>query len=124
MSEKQQKKLLAETQKFVQEGKWDAAIAKWNEIIALPPDSDTKALAYNNRGIAKGSMGDHKGAIADLDRALEINPQLAGGYYNRGNAKGSMGDHKGAIADFDRALEIDPQYADAYNNRGNAKGTT
>ena len=86
------KKLLAEaTLKLVQEGKWDAAIAKWDEIIALLPDSNIKADAYCNRGAAKGRMGDHKGAIADLDRAIEINPQFMMAYNNRGKTKEQHG---------------------------------
>ncbi|MFL0749516.1 MAG: tetratricopeptide repeat protein [Prochlorococcus sp.] len=33
------------------------------------------AFAYNNRGNAKGELGDTKGAIADFNKAIEINPQ-------------------------------------------------
>ena len=121
MSEKQQQKFLDETEKLVQEEKWDAIIAKCNEIIALPPDSSIEAMAYTYRGIAKDEMGDYEGAIADYDRAIEINPQYARAYSNRGITKDNMGGHKGAIADYDRAIEINPQYAGAYNNRGTAK---
>ena len=66
-------------------------------------------------------MGDYEGAIADYDRAIEINPQHANAYNNRGIAKNKMGDYEGAIADYDRAIEINPQYTIAYNNRGNTK---
>ena len=121
MSEKQQQKFLDETEKLVQEEKWDAIIAKCNEIIVLPPDSSIEAMACTYRGIAKDEMGDYEGAIADYDRAIEINPQYAKAHNNRGITKDNMGDYKGAIADYDRAIEINPQYAEAYNNRGTTK---
>ena len=66
-------------------------------------------------------MGDHAAAIADFERALEIDPNLTGTYCNRGNAKNNMGDYAAAIADFDRALEVDSKDAFAHNNRGIAK---
>src|SRR3989344_6946387 len=79
------------------------------------------ALAYNNRGIAKRAKGDLNGAIADYNRALELDPRHANAYINRGYAKQVRGDHDGAITDYNRALKFDPQYALAYNNRGLAK---
>ena len=112
-----------EADKLFQEKKWDAAIVKWDEMMALLPEdaAETKAAVLNNRGNAKSHMGDYKGAIADLDQALKIDPKDAEVYNNRGSAKGRMGDHKGALADYDRAIEINPKDVGAYNNRGNAK---
>ena len=71
--------------------------------------------------VEKGALGDHEGAIADYDKALELNPQYTEAYNSRGNAKYASGDHEGAIADYDKAIECDPQHADAYSNRGSAK---
>ena len=79
------------------------------------------AAAYFYRAYAKGDLGDQQGAIADLSKAIAIDPQDADAYYNRGVAKGDLGDQKGAIADYSKAIAIDPQYADAFNNRCNAK---
>ncbi len=78
-------------------------------------------MAYNNRGLAKAKLSDYKGAIADYDQALQIDPQFAGACNNRGIAKAELSDYKGAIADFEQTLQIDPQLAMAYNNRGRAK---
>ena len=79
-------------------------------------------LAYSYRGIAKFSLGDYKGMLADYDRVIEINSRHAFAYNNRGLAKNALGDHEDAIADYDRAIEITPQDADAHYNRGLAKG--
>ena len=77
--------------------------------------------AYSYRGIAKFSLGDYKGMLADYDRVIEINSRQAFAYNNRGFAKYELGDYTGAFIDYDRALEINPQYTLTYNNRGNAK---
>ena len=79
------------------------------------------APAYSNRGKAKHAKGDLDGAIADFNRALELDPRHASVYYNRGIAKGRMGDLDGAITDFNHAIELDRRFTTAYTNRGIAK---
>ncbi|MBI5395709.1 MAG: tetratricopeptide repeat protein [Verrucomicrobia bacterium] len=71
-------------------------------------------------GYNKQDKGDYDGAIADYNRALELDPKYALAYNNRGLVKSNKGDQDAAIADFDRALELDPKLAFAYNNRGKA----
>ena len=60
-------------------------------------------------------------AIADLDKALELDPKFALAYMNRGNAKIELKQYTEAIADYDKAIELEPNFAPAYTNRGNAK---
>ena len=40
-----------------------------------------------NRGIAKAHLKQYTEAIADLDKAIELDPKLAAAYTNRGVAK-------------------------------------
>jgi tetratricopeptide (TPR) repeat protein/S1-C subfamily serine protease len=93
------------------------AIAICNLILA----KGKKSWAYSNRGLAKSALSDKKGALADHDTAIRINPQYADAYNNRGGVKSELGDKKGEIADYDMAIRINPQFAQAYYNRGNAK---
>jgi len=74
-----------------------------------------------NRGIEKGKNGDLDGAIADFDRAIELNPKDDAPYYNRAQAKRLKKDTAGAIADYTRAIELGSTNPAAYNNRGNAR---
>ena len=79
------------------------------------------ATHYFNQGVEKYEVGNYQGAIADWNKAIEINPQDALAYYNRGLAKYDLGDHQEAIVDYNKAIEINPQYSLAYLNRGAAK---
>ncbi|WP_413314725.1 tetratricopeptide repeat protein [Prochlorococcus sp. MIT 0703] len=72
-------------------------------------------------GTNKNELGDQQEAIADFNKAIAINPQIAPAYNNRGKAKMDLGDNQGAIADYSKAIAINPQYAYAYTNRGSAK---
>jgi tetratricopeptide (TPR) repeat protein len=74
-----------------------------------------------NRGIEKGKQGDLDGAIADFDRAIELNPKDDAPYYNRAQAKRLKKDAAGAIADYTRAIDLGSTNPAAYNNRGNAR---
>jgi tetratricopeptide (TPR) repeat protein len=74
-----------------------------------------------NRGIEKAKNGDLDGAIADFNRAIELNPKDDAPYYNRAQAKRLKNDTAGAIADYTRAIEVGSTNPAAYNNRGNAR---
>src|SRR6185436_1765049 len=58
------------------------------------------APSYNNRGLAKQAKGDLDGAIADFNRAIELDPKLAISYHNRGLAQKAKGDLDGAIPNY------------------------
>lgn len=62
--------------------------------------------------------GDPAAALADLDRAIELDPSYADAYANRGSIRHLLGDYSAALADLDRAIDLDPGLASAYNNRG------
>ena len=86
------------------------------------PDESDEDLV--NRGIEKGKKGDLDGAIADFDRAAELNPKDDAPYYNRAQARRLKNDTAGAIADYTKAIELGSTNPAAYNNRGNARAET
>lgn len=97
-------------------------------LVALPLTSgcanmDTApmdARAYTLRGRAYWKTGQYDQAIAEYNKALEINPRLDLAYYGRGIAYGSKAEYDRAISDFTKAVEIDPRFALAYSLRGSA----
>ena len=99
-------------------GQSATAAAKPSSAASAAEESDEDLV---NRGIEKGKNGDLDGAIADFDRAIELNPKDDAPYYNRAQAKRLKKDTAGAIADYTRAIELGSTNPAAYNNRGNAR---
>jgi len=81
------------------------------------------AGAYHNRGAIRQARGDLRGALADFDAALAMDPRHATTYANRGTARKAAGDLAGARADLDQAVELMPRAAAAaaYHNRGGVR---
>ena len=65
------------------------------------------ADAYNNRGFAYYKLGKHEEAIADYNRAIELQPDYAKAYRNRAEVYRVIGELDKAEADEARADEID-----------------
>ena len=97
--------------------------ASIRDVILFPhlKKHERDAETYIKWGNAKFGQGNLRGAIADYDRAIELNPNYAEAYFLRGVAKVMLGDHDGAIADYDQAIELNPNYAEACFSRGVAK---
>jgi tetratricopeptide (TPR) repeat protein len=81
---------------------------------AQQPQSGTFYLSATDKYL----RGDYKGALADFNQALKLNPNNAVAYQERAGVRFSLSDRIGAIADLDQALRLDPQLALAYAYRG------
>jgi len=57
-------------------------------------------------------------AIADLDRAIELNPDLYPAYLIRGQIYQQLKKPNKALADYNLAIELNPQFSEAYSQRG------
>ena len=98
-------------------GRQQTVIRLANQALSIRPS----AMGYFYRAYAKDDLKDYQGVIADLGKAIVINPQHTISYINRGLAKRILKDYQGAIADYSKAIAINPQRAAPYNNRGIAK---
>jgi tetratricopeptide (TPR) repeat protein len=88
----------------------------------LPVSS--QADSYIIQGNGKFDLGDYKGAIADYNEAIRLNPNASSTYITyslRGSVKYLLGDYEGAIADYNEAIRLNHNYANAYLNRGRSK---
>jgi tetratricopeptide (TPR) repeat protein len=65
-----------------------------------------------------GKFGD---AVADLTRAIELEPKNVDHYANRADARLRIGDSEGALRDASRALDLDPGSYRAYYALGQAR---
>ena len=59
-------------------------------------------------------------AIADYNKAIELDPENFMAYNNRGNARNYLRDYDEALLDFDKSLEINSHH-NTYFNRGVTK---
>ena len=79
------------------------------------------ATNYLNSGVLKLNKGDLDGALADFNKAIELNPKYPNPYDGRGNVESIKSDWNGALTDFNKAIELDPNDVYAYNERGLVK---
>ena len=93
---------------------WNSSLTLWNDTIAKYPS----AIAYNNRGTVQSGPGSTDLALADFNRAIELDPAFAKAYNNRGIAYLTKGILDGALKDFNQTIELQRDFFDAYNNRG------
>lgn len=95
---------------------------QFSEVAKAPAPTTIKADDYFVSANNKNDAGNYRGALADYNQAIAINPNYAPAYYNRGNLKyQNLKDYQGALKDYDRAIAINPVYASAYVNRGSLK---
>jgi tetratricopeptide (TPR) repeat protein len=91
----------------------------WKDAVAIAEAKKPTASDRFASGIQKYRKGDVQGALADFNRAIELDPKYAIAYYGRGFlAVEKLQDLQGALADFNRAIELDPNNAVAYCARG------
>src|SRR5207249_4633592 len=61
---------------------------------------------YNSRGFIENKKGDTDSALADFNRAIQLNPQFAYPHANRAGVKLANRDFDGAIEDCNHAIEL------------------
>ncbi len=83
-------------------------------------DYDNYEDYYSNRAYTKNKIKDYVGAIADVNKAIELSPS-SDFYYRRASYKFKLGDYRGAILDYSIYITSNPEDADKYYYRGNAK---
>ena len=68
-----------------------------------------EAEACVERALAHSRRGDLVTALAELDRALTLDPESAAAFHNRGVTHERLNNYDQAVADYARALERDPR---------------
>jgi len=101
--------LLRRGNELLKEGSYDKAVAEYNRIIQLSPNT---AMAYANRGFAHLKQKNYDKAVSDLSQAILLDPGLADAYHDRGQAYvlKQPRDYAKAVADFEAVLRINPNY--------------
>jgi tetratricopeptide (TPR) repeat protein len=100
---------------------FNGAINDFTEVIRHDPADPKNWEAYAHRGEALRLTGDPAKSLADLNKALELNPNEKEVYINRAWTWADQGNLGKAIADCTEALLRDSRYALAYADRGKFK---
>jgi tetratricopeptide (TPR) repeat protein len=101
----QARALSNEAQTLIDEGRYEEAIAKLDQVIAFGSIDD---IDYTRRASAQGSLANYAAAITDLDRALELAPENWRSQLLRGVFKQRLGQYEAAIADLEGVQRLTP----------------
>ena len=111
---------------LVADGKRTLAPATREELRMLvktvaelpPPASLSQVMQLMLSAQANYVLERYDGALADLNRALELRPDDPVILNNRGVTYSALERHDEALADYNRALELKPDDPEILNNRG------
>ena len=78
------------------------------------------AEAYFRRALSHSHLENYDSALADLNKAIEVDPVLARAYVERGILQTHLGSYERALRDFGEGLTLGAAADDVYYRRGHA----
>jgi protein O-mannosyl-transferase len=103
-------------QTFERNKVWKDEFTLWNDVTIKSPE---KARGFYNCGVYLVDKKQPDKAMADYNKAIELQPLYAEAYNNRGVLFRAQKKYDEALKDYDTAIKLNPKYSEAYNNRGN-----
>ena len=97
--------------------RFEEAANCFTEYIGLAPDD---VVGYERRAATYWYSGNHRKAIADYDRVIELNSNTAEAYNGRGHCLTDIAEYEEAITNLDRAIELGSGLLLAYAHNGRA----
>ena len=97
------------------DGKYAQAIENFNVLLQL---DKSDYWTYFFRGIAKYNLGDLRGAKADFDKSVHINPVFTSGYHYLGITESRFGNYDVALGNLQKAIDLRPGSEGLYFSRG------
>jgi len=93
--------------------------------LRIPSNNNTmdyikRGNEYLDRGDKNNNKADYDLAIAEFNRAIQLDPNIATAYFGRGRGYLRKGDNSRAVTDYSQALRLNPNDAISYSNRGRA----
>jgi tetratricopeptide (TPR) repeat protein len=101
-------------------GNIQEALADYNQLIALEEHPFGISQRHAQRGKFYSGIGEFSKAIADFDKAIELNPDFIYYYRERGEIHAKAKNYNLAIADFTKFIKLKPEDHISYEERGNA----
>jgi tetratricopeptide (TPR) repeat protein len=83
------------------------AIRDYDKVLELKPTREPARIAYNDRGLAKVSLGEYQSAILDFTQSIAIGcKEACGSYDNRGDAYLKLHNYSKAIEDISSSIKL------------------
>lgn len=95
---------------------WQDELTLWTDVAEKSPG---KTRPHNNLGDIYYRMGKYNDAIAELEKARSLKPDVKT-FFNLGTAYYKVGRYEEAITELKTAIEIKPEFADAHYNLASA----
>ncbi len=92
---------------------YEKAINDFTIVLEKGKTKEGLKMSYIYRGFAKDGLGKFNEAIADFNKAIEIDPTDLATYIDRANSKSYLKDFDGAISDYKYVVSIDSLGKDA-----------
>jgi len=100
---------------FDQTRVWESDLTLWTHAVEI---DDGNYVAYFNRATVGYPYHKYAERLADLERAIELDPNYTKAYAARGELLLNMGEADLALPDLERAIASDPLAPQPYVNRG------
>lgn len=111
----------------------DELFAVADDFTSIISTGNARPIDYLGRGVVHSLLKNYDSALADLDKAVEMNPQFTAAYLARATVKDALSrtatatDEKSAMrptaadamADLDKAVELNPRLIYAWFDKGN-----
>ena len=95
-------------------GKNEEALAGFNKLIALQPDS---ALNYIGKGQVLSTLKRHQEAFVAFDKATSLNPGRFDVWGMKASTLAKLGKFEEAVAAMNKEIELAPGFAEGFYNR-------
>ena len=99
----------------IQKKDYDAAEKVFEELMVAHPKY---SMSYLSRGAMYSEKGDTVKALADYDKAIQMDPYFAPSYGNRAILYYQMNRYEDALGDLNEALRLNTRESGYYINRG------
>lgn len=96
--------------------RWQSAIDKYTETLEVDPSNKgTNSKLLYNRALCRVQLKDYKGAIADCEKAISLDPSYTKAKKTKATALGQSGDWTNAVRELKELAEQEPQDATLQN---------
>jgi tetratricopeptide (TPR) repeat protein len=102
---------------YKEKDNYPAAVAAFEKARTYKSFSDVDF--FISSGLAYGMSKQYDKALADFNKALEIDPKNPEAYNNKGLYLSEMGRPDSALTFLDEAIRLKPEFYQAYYNKGN-----